>query len=85
MDIKELLPLMQQYKVKRVKLGALEVELDAVAFAAAPAPAEKPPAPPEIPSMPENFLFYSVPDQSPLIQFERADVTPKPPAPEAKS
>ena len=83
MDIKDLLPLMHQFKAKRVKLGALEVELDASAFAAAPAAPEATPPAPEVPSMPENFLFYSVPDQSPLIQFERADVAQ--PAEEPKS
>ena len=78
MDIKDLLPLMHQYKVRRAKLGALEVELDATAFVAAP---EKAPEAPAIPVMPLDFTFYSVADQSPLATIERIDA----PTPEVKS
>lgn len=74
MDISQLLPLMHQYKARKVKMGSLEVELDASAFAAAPV-AEKAPEAPAVPSMPENFLFWSVPDQTPLVQFDRADAS----------
>lgn len=79
MDVKELITLMRQERVLRVKMGGLEVELSPAAFAPdAPAAAAAPDnAAIQIPAMPANFLLYSVHDQSPLpvmsIKSEEAE------------
>lgn len=73
MDVRELIQLMKQERCLRVKMGGLEVELSPMAFAPDAAPADTKPL---MPSVPENFLFYSVQDQSPLPVLEREEAKP---------
>lgn len=65
MEVEKLIDLMKREKVLRVKMGGLEVELAPSAFA----PVEVAPAAPAkdaLPAVPENFMLWSVQDQSPL-------------------
>ena len=75
MEVEKLIDLMKRERVLRVKMGGLEVELSPMAFA--------PDSPPEAkdvrPAIPENFMFWSVQDQSPLPVYSAEK------APEAES
>ncbi len=70
MDVEKLIELMKRERVLRVKMGGLEVELSPMAFAPDAAPAA---SKDDKPAMPENFTFWSVQDQSPLVTFSAAE------------